>query len=282
MRWAQRAHDRVPRWPRALAVASLSAAACGTTGMLVLDAGQPGVPLAATALVRTHPSVAVTPRAATSGPAVPSLNIPWLSSNWSGYAVSGSGITSVSGSWVVPAVQQSPVPAYSAAWIGIDGFSTTDQSLIQAGTEQDSSGTYTAWWSTTYYEQAIAAVGPGDQMSAEIHQVAGTTWNIQIADVTRGWNASFPVAFGGSGQSAEWIMEAPSVGGQTATLAQFSSVTFDLAQVNGADPLLLPIDIGIMRPPYATLPMAVPSLPDLDTDGFSVAYGTIPPLPPAS
>lgn len=282
MRSAAWERHRVPRWTRISAGAALRIAGCATAGVLLLIVGQPLSP-AASAAVHRNSLAAVTPRAATTGSlALPPLNVPWLSSNWSGYAVTGAGITSVSGRWVVPTVQRSSAPAYSAAWIGIDGFSSSDPSLIQAGTEQDSSGTYTAWWSTTYYERPIASVSPGDHMAAEIDRVAGATWAVQVADLTHGWTFSTTTTFGGSGQSAEWIVEAPSVNGQTATLADFSTVTFDLAQVNGSPALLLPVDIGIMRPPSATLPTAVPSLADLDTDGFSVAYGTIPPLPPSS
>jgi len=67
--------------------------------------------------------------------------------NWSGYVDTGAQFTGVSGSWVVPAVQDSAPTQASATWIGIDGFS--DDTLIQTGTEQITSGgatSYDAWY----------------------------------------------------------------------------------------------------------------------------------------
>ena len=225
------------------------------------------------------------PRLTTSSRgAVPDTGTPWVSNNWSGYAVSGSGITDVGGSWTVPSVQASLTPTYSATWVGIDGFdSATDPYLIQAGTEQDSPGGYSAWFSTSYYEQAIGApVRPGDAMTAAIHQVSGATWHVTLTDDTEGWVFSEDLAYFGPGRSAEWVTEAPSLGGRPTTLAQYATTTFDLAEVNGGDPLLLPVEAGVMVPAGSALPASMPSLPDLDTDGFSVAYGFTPPLPPAS
>lgn len=276
------------RWARALGGAALTSTLCATAWAATVLSTQASSPVALHSAASGAPSAtpAVLPRAAASTSALaglPDLNVPWLSSNWSGYAVTGTGITSVDGTWTVPAVEASPSPAYSTTWVGIDGFSASDTALIQAGTEQDAPGRYYAWWSTSYAEQPIAEpVAPGDVMWAHIAQVAGSTWVISMGDTTRAWGFSTTVGYYGPGQSAEWIVEAPAVNGQVATLAQFSTVTFDLAAVDGADPLLLPIDAGIMHPSTATLPAAVPSLADLDTDGFSVAYGTVPPLPPAS
>jgi hypothetical protein len=281
------------RRARALGRVALTSALCATTGFALAisdGSGAPAslvLPTTASGLPGAGTGLTLLPREAasssTSLPALPAFNEPWLSDNWSGYAVTGTGLDSVTGSWVVPAVQSTPSPAYSATWVGIDGFSSTDPWLIQVGTEQDAPGRYSAWWSTSYHEQPIGEpVYPGDAVWVDIHRVAGTTWVVSMGDSSQGWGFSLSVAYDGPGQSAEWVEEAPTVNGQTATLAQFSPVTFDLVTVNGSNPFLLPVDAGVMHPPGTTLPTAVPSLADLDTDGFSVAYGTVPPLPPSS
>ena len=72
--------------------------------------------------------------------------------NWAGYIVASdlqnpqASITSISASWTVPAVTISTQDTFSAIWIGIGGF--FDNTLIQAGTEQDSiqgQSEYSAW-----------------------------------------------------------------------------------------------------------------------------------------
>ena len=88
------------------------------------------------------------------------------SSNWSGYNIgadypqvsTGTTFTSISGQWTVPtATQRTKGQAEdSASWVGIgggcidDACTVTDNTLIQAGTEQDVSATgqasYDAWW----------------------------------------------------------------------------------------------------------------------------------------
>ncbi|MHB8682020.1 MAG: G1 family glutamic endopeptidase [Acidimicrobiales bacterium] len=213
----------------------------------------------------------------------------WVSENWSGYALSGGPYTSVSGQWTVPSVTPTVAPTYSVMWLGIDGFSSSDPSIIQVGTDQRSvNGTtsYSAWWTTSasgYIEQPLGGtVGPGDAMSGTITQASGATWVISLTDLSHDWTARFPVAYYGPGQSAEWIMEAPSVDGQPSTLASYIGTGFDLTTVNGADPTLLPTDAGEMVPPGAVLAQSSPSIADTDTDGFNLVYGFTPPLPPLS
>ena len=69
-----------------------------------------------------------------------------ISSNWAGQLATGAPFTSIGAQWTVPAVQLSASVDYSLTAIGVDG--TTD-SLIQAGTEQNSDGgstSYGAWY----------------------------------------------------------------------------------------------------------------------------------------
>jgi hypothetical protein len=88
-------------------------------------------------------------------------------------------------------------------------------------------------------------------------------------------------SYGGPGTSAEWIEEAPSVGGHIATLAHYSSPdTFDPGTANGGNPGLTVSDGGVMIQRNAQV--STPSVPDLDSDGFNMAYGRTAPAAPGS
>jgi len=166
----------------------------------------------------------------------------WFSSNWSGYAETGH-FTSVSGSWTVPSVGAgiaTPGSAwFSSAWVGIDGYSDTH--LIQTGTEEDfygGSAHYSAWWEILpKAESGIShPVSAGDAMSATITQLSTTVmrpkrkkakvvtkyWTISLQDRTQGWTFSTTQLYRGTGNSAEFIVEAPVVGRTVSTLAGYS------------------------------------------------------------
>lgn len=208
----------------------------------------------------------------------------WASANWSGYAVTGAGLTSVTGSWVVPTVSPTTGNTYASSWVGIDGFNNS--SLIQTGTEQDFvSGTarYHAWWeilpaAETAIPSSAITLHPGDQMTASI--TSGALWTITITDTTTGKSFTTQQPYGGPGTSAEWIEEAPTVGGHIAALAHYGSTFFDPGTVDGADPGLVSADGGVMVQHRAQV--STPSLPDGDTDGFAVQYGSVMPAAPAS
>lgn len=208
----------------------------------------------------------------------------WASSNWSGYAQTGTGFTSITGTWKVPAVTKSKSATYSSNWIGIDGFN--NQSLIQTGTESDyyqGRTHYAVWWEILpAYETVIPSitVRPGDTVSASISQVSAGTWKIAITDVTNGQSFSTTKAYSGPQTSAEWIEEAPTVGSGVAALAHYGTATFDSGTVNGGNPGLTAAQSGRMTSGSATI--STPSIPDADTDGFNVAYGSVAPAPPAS
>jgi hypothetical protein len=68
--------------------------------------------------------------------------------NWSGYVVENtlssptSGfVHSVSGKWTVPTLTCSGTNTYSSMWVGMDGFSPTDPTVEQTGTQSDCRGT---------------------------------------------------------------------------------------------------------------------------------------------
>jgi hypothetical protein len=201
--------------------------------------------------------------------------------------------TSVTAAWTVPAVASTKHPTFSAAWVGIDGFSNS--SLIQTGTEQDyysGADHDAAWWTTSaqgFAEQAITSgctgsgpcgvVAPGDGMTADISGAVGGNWTMQISDTTQRWSfTEGPIVYDGPGASAEWIVEAPSLGKKTAPIADYSTFPFDHGTANGISPSLVPSDGGELVQEGAVT--SIPSVPDTDVDGFNSTYGSIQPQPP--
>jgi len=170
------------------------------------------------------------------------------STNWSGYgdatnlsAPATGSVTAVSGSWVVPTVTGPRRGTdYSAAWVGIDGLS--DSTVEQIGTEQDvSNGTahYDAWWEMYSSglgqpEQVISGltIKPGDSISASVQYTGSGNFALTITDTTENksftttQNTSATQSPTASQSSAEWVVEAPTVGGRQASLADFGTITF--------------------------------------------------------
>jgi hypothetical protein len=117
-------------------------------------------------------------------------------------------------------------------------------------------------------------------MTASVARNSGGTWTITISDTSTGGFFTTKQSYTGPGTSAEWIEEAPSVGGKIAPLAHYSSPQkFDPGTVNGANPHLTASDGGQM---IQTKVVSIPSNPDSDTDGFNVSYGSSQPSPPTS
>jgi hypothetical protein len=211
-------------------------------------------------------------------------NAGWASSNWSGYAKTGS-YTKVTAAWVVPSVARTNKATYGSQWVGIDGFNNSN--LIQTGTETDyysGSAHYAAWWEILPAAETVITtitVHPGDHMTASIAKGSGSSWTITLTDTTTGKSFTTSKSYSGPGTSAEWIEEAPTVGGHQATLAHYSSPdTFDPGTANGANPHLAVADGGVMIQRNAQV--STPSVPDGDTDGFNMSYGSTAPSPPAS
>ena len=205
---------------------------------------------------------------------------------------SGQTYTSVSGTWTVPAVQGSGTAnTYSAVWTGIDGF--TNSSLIQAGTEQDFTGGsahYYAWWEILPAAETVIssiAVQPGDSISVSIAKQTSGQWLITLTDNATKQSYSPPLqSYSGPGTSAEWIVEAPTVGSIT-TLANYGSTIFDNGSTSTGSPGLAAGTGGEMvqgRGPRQQV-VSIPSGPDTGTpagDGFAAAYGSAAPAAPST
>jgi hypothetical protein len=162
------------------------------------------------------------------------------SSNWSGYAVSGFGpYRSVSSSWIQPAVDCLKTPTgWSAFWVGLDGDSTN--TVEQTGTEADCSrGTavYYAWFEMypKYPVNYSNPVSPGDSFSASINYAGRGNFQLTLSDTTKGWSQTTTQRLKSAKLgSAEAIAEAPSSGGGVLPLADFGTVGFGSATVNGS------------------------------------------------
>lgn len=161
--------------------------------------------------------------------------------NWAGYAVETSlaspqsAVTDVKGSWIVPAVDCKTTPgAFSSFWIGIDGYSSG--TVEQIGTDSDcSSGkaSYYAWYEMypKFPGNVKMAIKPGDIMTAEVKYVGNGKFSLTLTDVTTGKTFSTTQKSASAQRSsAEWIAEAPSLGGNIAPLAKFGTVSFTSAQ----------------------------------------------------
>ena len=208
----------------------------------------------------------------------------WSSSNWSGYAVTSTGtpFTSITGTWKVPAVSPTKTATYSSNWIGIDGFNNS--SLIQTGTESDyysRSAHYAVWWEILPAAETpitTMTVHPGDVMTASITRGVNSVWTITIADASTGQSSTTIHTYTGPLTSAEWIEEAPTIGGRVATLAHYGSATFDPGTANGLTPGFTAADSGAMV--QKGVQVSTPSVPDVEADGFNVAYGSTAPSAP--
>jgi hypothetical protein len=195
-------------------------------------AGRRAIAITATALLSLGP-------AAQAGAAATAE----VSSNWAGYAVARSGVSfrHVSATWVQPAVRcVAGRHSYSSHWIGIGGYAATSTGLEQVGIDADCSSTgravYGAWYEVLPAASVAVpiAIRAGDTMSASV-TISGRLVTMRLTDLTRsaGFVRRMRVARPDV-SSAEWIVEAPSLCGDSGscripTLADFGATTFSSA-----------------------------------------------------
>ena len=215
--------------------------------------------------------------------------------NWSGYnqgsiEQGGKLFNSVSGSWTVPTARahKAGEAEYSSTWVGIGGgcvdagCTVGDTTLIQAGTEQDvdASGhaSYGAWWelipapSVTITEMQVKA---GDRMLVTISEnpAGSEIWTIAVKNLTNGQSFTQTVPYTSTHATAEWIVETPVViddNGNVSVgpLPKLSTVRIDKATTNGANAALKPSE-EIQLVDFNLKPLATPSAPDRQADGFN-------------
>lgn len=159
------------------------------------------------------------------------------SSNWSGYAVTGGTYTRVTSTWVQPSVRCNGT-AYSSFWVGIDG--DTSGTVEQTGTEADCSGStprYSAWYEMypKFPVNYSNPVVPGDHFTGTVTTDGKGNFTLTLSNTTRGWTQSVAKRLKNAKlASAEVIAEAPSSSGGVLPLANFGTVSFSGATVNGA------------------------------------------------
>ena len=188
---------------------------------------------------------------ANAGPEPFAIYTPSYFDNYSGYQVSGPDFTFdyIYGSWSVPSTTNEGgfwTTATSALWVGLGGYGGA--SIVQAGTEQDTSSrfwvessAYYAWyeWYPGDNQQQISnfPVDPGDQITTWVWQsdangyfmpdgpyahfmvYDATTNNLAIVPpFQRPYNVS-----GGNEKQAEWILERPAINGSLVDLANYDS-----------------------------------------------------------
>ncbi|MFE3204309.1 G1 family glutamic endopeptidase [Embleya sp. NPDC059237] len=162
------------------------------------------------------------------------------SGNWSGYAASGSTYHSVSASWVQPSITCAHTGAVSI-WVGLDGRGS--KTVEQTGTQAECNrvgGTprYFAWWENYPDPESVFRdpVRPGDTMTASVVYNPGSdNYTTKLTNSTLGWTETKTLARyrGATNGSAEVIAEAPSRNGARTPLADFGSVTFTNATIDG-------------------------------------------------
>lgn len=207
----------------------------------------------------------------------------WISSNWSGYAISGrkNAYRQISAYWVVPQVKPSKQDRFSSAWIGIDGFE--NPFLIQTGTEHDTINgktVYYPWWEILPAPETRInrPVSPGDLIFAQIRKLPNRKWLILLRNKTKGWTFKTIQRYAGPAATAEWVMEAPSIGSEITTLANYGKIRFYSGKINRHSANLKPRNRGIMIQQGRIV--STPSLPNKTKNGFYVAYGSRLPKPP--
>jgi hypothetical protein len=206
------------------------------------------------------------------------------STNWSGVAVTGGTYTRATGSWVVPKVTITTSNRYAADWVGIGGYNTGD--LIQSGTAEESVNHHANYYAWTEILPAPEvkinnfAVRPGDSMTVDVNQLSVGSWQITVTNHNTGIVFTKNLNYVSTYASAEWIHEAPTVGGTQARLATTTNANFDHGTVNGSTAIGSAgtrHDIQLVGPTKAT-----PSALDSDSDGLAVADGSTAPSPPPS
>jgi hypothetical protein len=138
---------------------------------------------------------------------------------------------------VQPAVTCGAASTFSSFWVGLDGDGT--QTVEQTGTEADcahGAAAYQGWYeifpnAPVFYQDPVQ---PGDQMSASVTAAGNGVFTLTLSDATQGWTQATQQAEAAARLgSAEVIAEAPS-DGAVLPLADFGTVSFADATVNGA------------------------------------------------
>jgi|GEM_PF-5385719 len=240
-------------------------------------------------------TITVTDAAGTSAQVTLPIVVDVPSSNWSGYvdySPNGVPFTKASAQFIVPKISSSLPAACAndvsggmslscslAQWVGIGGTSG-NQTLIQAGVYEipdlaNGSVKIVPWVENLPSPSQTVPnmnVAPGNDMQVTVEQVAGTEWKVTVNDLTTGQSVSGVGNYYGSGDSADFIVEAPTTNaGQTVPTPFASPIKFFDVQVSSTNP-----SAGQTMIPTAMVQSgAVASYPGrfhTSKDGFNVYY----------
>ena len=200
--------------------------------------------------------------------------------NWAGYVKTGSGFTSTAATWHVPALKTT-YSGYSSTWVGIDGATSSDQYLIQTGTEGDvvsGKAQYRAWWEVITPSNvapetlfSTLTIHAGDTIRATVAKNSAGTWTMSLNDSTTGKSASHTTSFAGPGKTAEWIQEDTDVNGYISAAPNWQSVNFSTIRLNSASPGLLSSQAMDIYDSHGTRETSTAS-PNATKDGFTATW----------
>jgi len=170
------------------------------------------------------------------GAVLPRHDATVTSLNWAGWVVRPTTwVSGVQSTFTVPQAKLTP-PGFSSSWAGIGGFDTSD--LIQAGTASDSvafgAPRYYAWMELLPASEGLlvnctgdrnCTVSPGNRMGVDIHTVGPNIWSVTVVNAGH-WSWHLNVTYHSKATSAEWILEAPSLGNVQTTVAQVGAAYF--------------------------------------------------------
>jgi len=203
------------------------------------------------------------------------------SNNWSGSVASpppGHTFGWVAGQWTVPNPHASGLgDFYASEWIGIDGWGSGD--VLQAGTDTAIIGIFNtrqiyAWWEWFPHDEVAISnlpVSAGDTMYCLICVNSTTTATVYISNQSTGvlltpFTITAPSGTTLVGNSAEWIVERPTVNGVLTSLADYKVDYFDEG-IAGLSGVFQIVTLGSGTPVTMTGNNNAPlSVPTFETD----------------
>jgi hypothetical protein len=162
------------------------------------------------------------------------------------FAPAGKPFSWVQGDWVIPDVDAPTENQwyYCASWIGIDGDNSSDVCQIGFECEVYRSGNSVTRYVYPWFEWFPAGevaitnfpVSPGDMVTTLLcTSGAGATsatayFTNRTTGVTTSLSFSAPSGTSLTGNAAEWIVEAPTVGGGQSAVADYGEVFFSVCE----------------------------------------------------
>lgn len=164
----------------------------------------------------------------------------FLSLNWAGYVAATSfnhsqtnSVEIVSGAWIVPLLAPSQNDSFVSIFVGIDGFAENSPTVEQIGTIHffesgiQSNFVFVEVFPSLPLELVGFPLNPGDIMGGEVAFIGNDTFVFYIMNFSLKIFAAISLkAKGAKRNSAEWIVEAPTIDNQIQPLADFSAVPF--------------------------------------------------------